>query len=357
MGEQGGAIRADNLVVIAHIEKHMRMVVRFTGTTAHEFLYAHFYCRYAEVVLVMGDGACGHDVTPFACIGFLTVLEQRILVASTNLPKSGFAMTLAKLDTAELAYIDEGEGPVVVLVHGFASSKEANWIDTGWVKLLVDAGYRVIAFDNRGHGGSTKFHDSAAYSMDAMTSDAVQLMQYLGLERPHLMGYSMGGRICSELAIRKHMDYGRIVIAGSGDALVKGYTHWDAVADALLAPSLADVSDPTGRAFRKFADATGSDRQALAACVAHDRGNLDPADLAGIENPVLVPIGTEDDLAGSGEAFAAMMPNARYLPIPRRDHMRAVGDKIYKQGVLEFLEEEQVHVVPARKVERSDQDY
>ncbi len=248
-------------------------------------------------------------------------------------------MPVACLEDVELDYVDEGEGKPIILIHGFASSKEANWIDTGWVKLLVDSGFRVIAFDNRGHGGSTKFHDSQSYSMDNMSSDVVKLLDHLELDGPHVMGYSMGARITSELCIRKEREFDRVIIAGSGDSLVRGYTHWDHVREALLAPSLADVTDPTGRAFRKFADATKSDRQALAACISYSRANLTEKQFATITNRILVAIGTEDELAGSGEALAAMMPNARYLPIPRRDHMRAVGDRVYKEGVLEFLGE------------------
>ena len=248
-------------------------------------------------------------------------------------------MPIAKLPGVEIDYVDEGSGDPIILVHGFASSKQANWIDTGWVQLLSDSGYRVIALDNRGHGGSTKFHDSDDYSMDKMTSDIISLMDHLDIAKPHVMGYSMGARITSELCIRKDRTFSKAIIAGSGDAMVHGYTHWDAVRDALLAPSLDDVTDPTGIAFRKFADATKSDRHALAACISYSRANLTAEQFAEIENAVLVPIGTKDDIAGSGEALAAMMPNARYLPIPRRDHMRAVGDPVYKQGVLDFLNE------------------
>jgi len=59
--------------------------------------------------------------------------------------------------------------------------------------------------------------------------------------------------------------------------------------------------------------------------------------VAGIAKPVLVAVGTKDDVAGSGPALAALIPGARALDIPDRDHMLAVGDKAYKTGVLEFL--------------------
>lgn len=56
----------------------------------------------------------------------------------------------------EIAFSIYGEGPTVLLVHGFASNGKVNWVDTGWVEELVEAGYRVVTIDNRGHGKSQK---------------------------------------------------------------------------------------------------------------------------------------------------------------------------------------------------------
>ena len=110
------------------------------------------------------------------------------------------------------------------------------------------------------------------------------------------------------------------------------------VREALLAPSLADVSDLRGRAFRKFADQTKSDLVALAECVTAVRQVFSAADFQKITNPVLVAIGTEDDIAGDGQVIADLIPQGELLEIPGRDHMRAVGDPVYKQGVADFLE-------------------
>lgn len=246
-------------------------------------------------------------------------------------------MPLCQLDDVELAYEAFGDGDPILLVHGFASSKEANWIDTGWTKLLADSGYRVVAFDNRGHGGSTKFHRSEAYSLGKMAGDALGLMAALDLQKPHLMGYSMGARISALLGQHHGQKFSKIILAGNGYSMIEGTGDWSPVRDALLAPSLSDVTDLRGRAFRKFADQTKSDLKALAECVTAVRELFSEADFERLENDTLVAIGTEDDIAGSGERLAELMPNARYLPIPRRDHMRAVGDPVYKAGVLDFL--------------------
>jgi pimeloyl-ACP methyl ester carboxylesterase len=103
------------------------------------------------------------------------------------------------------------------------------------------------------------------------------------------------------------------------------------------APSLADVTDPQGRTFRAFADKTGSDRRALAACIRGSRQEMTREQVASIKTPTLVAVGTRDVVAGSPERLVALMPNARSLPIPDRDHMLAVGDKVFKAGALEFL--------------------
>ena len=52
---------------------------------------------------------------------------------------------------------------------------------------------------------------------------------------------------------------------------------------------------------------------------------------------MLVATGTEDVIGGPAEELAALIPGAEALPIPRRDHMLAVGDRVYKEGVLAFL--------------------
>lgn len=249
-------------------------------------------------------------------------------------------MPIAEFDNLEIAYLDEGEGKTILLLHGFASSKSANWVEPGWVSLLVDAGFRVIAPDNRGHGGSSKFHDAADYSLALMAEDAKALIDRLGITRPHVMGYSMGARIAARMAIDTRSVIDKLVLAGNGDSMIKGTGDWSAVRQALLAPSLADVTDPRGRAFRKFADQTKSDLTALAECVTAVRETFSKADFARIENPALVVIGEEDDIAGDGKELAALMPAGRFVPVPGRDHMRTVGDKVYKQAVLDFLAEQ-----------------
>jgi hypothetical protein len=77
--------------------------------------------------------------------------------------------------------------------------------------------------------------------------------------------------------------------------------------------------------------------KALAACMRGSRQTLPREQVAGIRVPVLVAVGTEDKVAGSAQELAVLIPGARALDIPDRDHMLAVGDKVFKASVLDFL--------------------
>ena len=68
-------------------------------------------------------------------------------------------------ESVEIEYEVTGAGPPVLLIHGFASRARVNWWNTGWVKVLADGGFKVITFDNRGHGLSTKLYEAEAYRL------------------------------------------------------------------------------------------------------------------------------------------------------------------------------------------------
>ena len=187
-------------------------------------------------------------------------------------------------DGVEIAYLDEGEGEPVVLVHGFASTKEVNWLNPGWVATLTRAGRRAIALDNRGHGASTKLYDPAAYHSAIMAEDVRALLDHLDIPRADVMGYSMGARITAFLALAHPERVRSVVLGGLGSRLVDGVGLPESIADALEAPSLADVQDPQGRTFRAFAEQTKSDRKALAACIRGSRQTLSREDCAKLDD-------------------------------------------------------------------------
>ena len=250
-----------------------------------------------------------------------------------------------KSDGVAIAYIDEspaevageGRGDPVLLIHGFASNIAANWTDTGWVRFLQREGRRVIAIDNRGHGQSQKLYDPKDYSAPLMAEDARRLLDHLGIARADVMGYSMGARITAFLTMN-HPDRVRgAIFAGLGINMVRGLAGTGPIAHALEADSIDAVTNPTARTFRAFAEATKSDLKALAACIRSSRDAITAEALGQIRRPVLVAVGTLDVIGGSAQALADLIPGAEALDIPDRDHMKAVGDRAYKDGVAAFL--------------------
>ena len=237
----------------------------------------------------------------------------------------------------EISYLDEGEGEPIFLVHGFASSKNVNWVYPTWVSDLKKDGRRVIALDNRGHGDSGKLYDPAQYDIATMASDVIALMDHLAIPQADIMGYSLGSRMTAVLAYNEPQRLRSAILGGIGIGLIEGGGPGENVVTALEAPSLEDVTDPVGRTFRAFADQTRSDRRALAACLRGSRRLMTRDEAADIDVPVLIAVGTADDIAGSAEALGKIIPGSEVLDIPNRDHMRAVGDKVYKTGVVDFL--------------------
>ncbi len=243
-----------------------------------------------------------------------------------------------------LAFVDEppvgfDRAEPILLVHGFASNHAVNWFFPQWVKTLTEDGRRVIALDNRGHGRSQKFYAPDDYAMSKMSEDCRALLDHLGLERADVMGYSMGARIAAFLA-KNHPDRTRsIILGGLGHHLIDGSGLPLGIADAMEAPSLDARATPNQRLFRSFAEATKSDLKAMAACIRGARQLISEAEARRIEVPVLVATGTEDDVAGNPHRLAALFPAGQALEISGRDHNRAVGDPIYKKGVLKFLAE------------------
>ena len=236
-----------------------------------------------------------------------------------------------------LAYEVSGMGPPVLLVHGFASSGKVNWVDTGWVETLTEAGYQAITLDNRGHGQSDKPHDPEQYYPTQMAEDALALLDHLGIERAAVLGYSMGARITAFMAFHHPERVVAAIFGGMGMNLINGLSDGNDIIAGLRAPDLSDLTHPTARQFRIFADHTGSDREALAACMETSREAMARADVRRIDVPALVAVGEADEMAGSPAALAELLPQGEALVIPKRDHMRATGDKVFKTAALDFL--------------------
>ena len=236
-----------------------------------------------------------------------------------------------------LAYDSFGEGKPVLCIHGFASSAKVNWLDTGWVETLTGAGYQAIVFDNRGHGQSDKPHEPEAYYPNLMARDAVALLDVLEIRQAAVLGYSMGARIAAFMAFESEDRVAAAVFGGMGMNLINGLSDGNDIIAGLRAPSLQELTHPTARQFRIFADHTKSDREALAACMETSRQPMARADVRRINVPVLVAVGEADDMAGPPAPLASVIPKGEAFVIPKRDHMRATGDRAFKTAAVEFL--------------------
>ncbi|HWU26984.1 MAG TPA: alpha/beta hydrolase [Rhizomicrobium sp.] len=241
-------------------------------------------------------------------------------------------------DGVRIAYEAVGAGETVVLVHGFAASRVQNWKQPGWYETLASAGYRVVAMDCRGHGDSDKPHDPAAYDHAIMAEDVVAVMEASNSAPAFLMGYSMGGFLGIHV-LMDHPDMLRkLVIGGVGASYFgRAFGPRDAIADALVVADKSEITDPIQRQFREFAEQSGKDRVALAACMRANRRPFTPGELKRSKKPVMVVCGEYDTLTGEPGPLADAFADGRAVVVPRRDHMTTVGDRVYKQAALDFF--------------------
>jgi pimeloyl-ACP methyl ester carboxylesterase len=241
---------------------------------------------------------------------------------------------------ANIHYIDEGEGPPVVLIHGFAASLDLNWRAPGIIEALRGAGRRVIALDCRGHGKSARPHDASEYSGSRMTDDVLAVMDACGVRQADLVGYSMGAALSARF-MTLHPDRLRsVVLGGMGNRLARGGFDPEraaAVAHAMQASSSTEARTEIARGFRIFAERTGNDLAALAALQQSAASRrLEPGKLRDVRLPVLVVVGEDDTLVGPADELAGAIPGAELRVVPG-DHLTAVGKPEFRDAIIDFL--------------------
>ena len=233
-----------------------------------------------------------------------------------------------------------GDGPPIVLVHGFSSSFDGNWRVPGWVDFLVSDGRKVIGLDCRGHGRSEKRHDAAAYAGHQMPDDVIAVLDDLGLEQVDLMGYSMGGWITLNLLSRHASRFRSAVVGGAGLRTAAADPGRRArMAAAFEATDPATITDETARNMRRHAEMRGNDLAALAALQRSERGAPDERALGTLRLPVLVVCGDDDPALESARALAQLVPGAKLEILPGENHLSAVPAERYKNAVKAFLAE------------------
>ncbi len=242
-------------------------------------------------------------------------------------------------DGCLLHWTEQGSGPTLLLIHGFASTLDRNWVGTGWMEAIAGAGWRAVAYDQRGHGDSEKRYQPADYAPDRLVADALAVLDAASAERAVVMGYSMGARVALEVAITYPARMLALVLSGMGEGFRDfggGRGDRETVARALEADDPSAFS-AAARFYRSFADQTRQDRRALAACWRRSSRVVEPRDLAAIAAPTLVVVGDRDLVAGDAEPLARSIPGARLVRLAGKDHMNAVGAREHRRAVLDFL--------------------
>jgi pimeloyl-ACP methyl ester carboxylesterase len=240
-------------------------------------------------------------------------------------------------DGVRLHYVTSGPegGHPIVLVHGFCSDYELNWVGSRWQETLGGAGHLVLGLDCRGHGHSEKPHDPAAYTLPTMAADVVRFLDHLQLDSAlaHYLGYSMGARIGLEVAVRHGDRLGRAVLGGVGD--VRGTGRAEAIARRFRGDE--SVGDPAAEMFYNFAAARPiNDLEALACCILGQQQSEEP-ELSSIKVPIAIMAGDQDPIARDAPDLAGRIPGARYVAIEGRNHMNAVPARQFKSAALDFL--------------------
>lgn len=115
----------------------------------------------------------------------------------------------------KLHYVIAGSGETVLLLHGFSGSADGLYIKPGTFDALVEAGYRVVALDQVGHGKSGKPYDPDRYGMQ-MVEDIRRLMNQLDVDKIHLAGYSMGAKVANTFRSKYPDRLHSIVLGGYG---------------------------------------------------------------------------------------------------------------------------------------------
>lgn len=243
--------------------------------------------------------------------------------------------TYASFDGTQISYHDVGEGPVVILLHGFSGNADINWFQPQIAQKIAAAGYRVIAPDLRGHGASPFDAPPERWPSDAIARDQIALTAHLG-EAPYAtVGYSMG----AISALRFHLlsrNTGRLILGGIGDSVAdENNTDRNTAFRAAIEEGLAGKDTPGAKAILARAKATGGTLKGyLGALSARTYTAADL--LATFDVPTLVLTGDQDLDNGSGPALAEKIPGARYTQLTGT-HLTAVLDPALPAAIIADL--------------------
>jgi pimeloyl-ACP methyl ester carboxylesterase len=248
--------------------------------------------------------------------------------------------SFASADGTSLYYDDQGDGTVVLLLHGFVGDVNIDWVRSGILDLLLDEGYRTVAYDARGHGLSDKPHDVDAYADDALERDASALLDALGIDSCFVVGFSLGARTALRLSTLDDRVRG-VVALGLGEGNLReppapagAPAAGTSIADALLTADQEAITEPGLRHYREMADAIHADRDALAALMSAPRPAVTTF-VGDVRVPVLVVTGSDDPVGPPGP-LAERLPDGTAVSTAG-DHAGVKDQPATHVAIVEFL--------------------
>ena len=256
--------------------------------------------------------------------------------ALTTMPPPQYVMSAEGLRIATYLWGDD-DAPTVLCVHGFASSCADNWVNTGWVRDLTSAGYRVLGIDQRGHGASDKPHEASAYRMDAFVNDIVTVLDTYLLEEVLYAGYSLGARVGWQVAVQVPDHVVRAVLGGIPDG--RPLARLQIEQARAYAEHGTPVEDPVTRNYITLAERVpGNDARALVALAEGMRsGDADPDVANPPVQPILFATGSDDAILPQSRALADATPTGSFVELPDRHHFNAPGSREFRQAAVEFF--------------------
>jgi pimeloyl-ACP methyl ester carboxylesterase len=238
-------------------------------------------------------------------------------------------------DGKSLFYDDQGDGQAVVLLHGFVGDINIDWVRSGILDRLLDEGYRVIAFDARGHGLSDKPHELSAYENEALTKDAQALLDQIGLDQYMLVGFSMGARTALHVAAIDPRIHAVVALGLGENSMERNARGMNTVGDALLTDDPDSIEHESLRHFREMADAIHADHESLAALMTAERTEVSDL-LDDVKVPILIVTGSDDVTAGDPGPLADRFPNAKGVQTAG-DHAGVKDQPVTQEAIVEFL--------------------
>ena len=241
-------------------------------------------------------------------------------------------------DGLRIATYDFGDpnAPVVVAVHGFASSAILNWHASGWVRDLTRAGFRVVAIDQRGHGASDKPHAPTGYTLELLVADVLTVLDTYIIDSAAYVGYSLGARVGWQASIDMPDRITRTVLGGipDGDPL----TRFQIVDARAFVTQGTPVDDRLTEAYLSMAAGIpGNDLTALISLVEGMRGGTQPDPANPPQQPTLFATGSDDSILEKSRSLAVSTPLGEFFEIPGRNHFNAPTSRQFRDAALEFL--------------------